>query len=217
MPAGGGSNGYVLKLTAAGAFGWVSPFVAKTAESPDSCVFLADIAVDAAGNVVVGGYYQGQVDLNPSSSVDYRLPNPGPCNGFVAKLSSGGSLAWARQTGGDCVNALAVDASGAVYATGTFGAEGFTPGSGLPAVTSNGGSDVLRDQVHRLRHRGLGLDVRRDRRRHRLRRSPWTPPARSTWPGCYSGTVDFDPDPLTTHELTNTAYDDMFLLKLRQS
>jgi hypothetical protein len=30
------ANGYVLKLTGAGAFGWVAPFVAKTSESPSA-------------------------------------------------------------------------------------------------------------------------------------------------------------------------------------
>ena len=44
--SGPSGSGYVLKLTSAGSFGWVAPFVSKTAESPGSFVTLSDIAVD---------------------------------------------------------------------------------------------------------------------------------------------------------------------------
>ncbi len=33
--------------------------------------------------------------------------------------------------------------------------------------------------------------------------------------GWYLGVTDFDPDTSTTHELTNTSFSDMYLLKLR--
>ena len=215
--SGPSGSGYVLKLTSAGSFGWVAPFVSKTAESPGSFVSLSDIAVDTAGNVIVGGYYKGQVDLNPSSSVDYRLPNTRNYNGFVVKLSTGGSLAWAIQSGGDYVNSVAVDASGAVYATGSFEAQGFTPGFGLPSVVSNGGADAYVTKYTSsgtldwaLTFGGTGNEscygIAVD--------------ASGTiyLAGYYSpGTTDFDPDPLTSHESTNTAFTDMFLLKLRQS
>ena len=34
--------------------------------------------------------------------------------------------------------------------------------------------------------------------------------------GNYAGTADFDPDPTSEHLLTNSAYQDMFLLKLKK-
>ena len=216
--SGNYGSGYVLKLTSAGAYGWVSAFATDRTLDPNAYVSLSDIAVDTAGNVVVGGYYQGQVDLDPSTKVIYRPPNTRSINGFVAKLTSSGSLAWARQTGGDFVKAVAVEASGAVYAAGSFGAaQGFTPGTGLPAVASNGSSDAYVTRftasgtqewawtfggVNADYCYGLAVDA-----------------TGSIYlaGSFYADTVDFDPDPLTAQERTNTAYTDMFLLKLRQS
>jgi hypothetical protein len=210
-------SGYVLKLTSAGSFGWVAPFVSKTAESPGSSVGLSDIAVDTAGNVIVGGSYRGQVDLNPSSSVDSRLPNARNSNGFVAKLTSGGSLAWARQSGGDSVTSLAVDASGAVYATGYFGTEAFAPGFGSPPVTSNGGADAY--LIKFTASGALGWALTFGGTQADTCNAIAVDAAGTIYLAGYYGpsTTDFDPDSLTTHERTNAAYYDMFLLKLRQS
>jgi hypothetical protein len=212
-----GANGYVLKLTSSGSFGWVAPFVAKTAATPGSFIWFSDIAVDASGSIIVGGRYKGQVDFNPSATVDTRLPYTGDyiADGVVVKLSSGGALAWATPLGGAPVKSLAVDVSGSVYATGSFGPV-FTPGFGLPAVTGNGGSDVF---VTKLTTSGsvdwaltfggasgedcvgIALDA-----------------AGTIYlAGTYTRTTDFDPDPLATYELTNAAYANTFLLKLRQA
>jgi hypothetical protein len=216
--SGNYGSAYVLKLTAAGAYGRVSAFATDRTLDPNAYVELSDIALDGAGNVVVGGYYQGQVDLDPSPTVTYRPPTPRGINGFVAKLSAGGSLVWARQTGGDFVKAVALDASGAIYAAGNFyAAQGFTPGSGLPAAASNGGSDAY---VTRFTASGT-------------QEWAWTFGGAGS-DSCSSlavvasgsiylagtfgpGTVDFDPDPLTPQERTNTSSTDLFLLKLRQS
>ncbi|WZP00845.1 hypothetical protein EP7_002500 [Isosphaeraceae bacterium EP7] len=210
--AAGAGNGFALKLTTSGSFAWVAPFVAKTAESPNSSAFCTDIAVDVAGDVVVGGYYGGQVDFNPSPTVDYRLPSSG--GGFAAKLSSAGALAWATPLGGAYINSLALDASGSVYLTGNF-SQVFTPGFGLPSATSNGGSDVFVAQLSNtgavnwaVTFGGTGSD------------NGYAVAVDSAGTvyvaGTYSNTVDFDPDPVATYELTNPAKGDMFLLKLRR-
>lgn len=138
-----GSNGYVLKLTSAGTFAWVSPLVAKTAELPGSFVALNDLALDTSGNVIIGGRYVGQVDFNPSSKIDYRLPNIGSNgDGFLAKLSPAGALTWATPLGGAAVTSVAADAAGSVYAAGSFNTTSpFVPGFGLPTVMSNGLDD----------------------------------------------------------------------------
>lgn len=216
MAVDGGANGYVLKLTATGTFGWVAPFIAKTAEASSSNVYIEDLAVDGAGNIVVGARVIGQVDLNPSASVDFRLPTPNVLNGFVAKLTAGGSLAWARLTGGTNVHSVATDAAGAVYATGGFATDGFTPGPGLPAVTSSGGYDIYVTKFTAagatdwtLTFGGAGTDVSFG--------IAVDVSGNIYLAGTYLETIDFDPDPLTTHERTNMTLIDMFLLKLRQS
>ena len=137
---GSAGSAYVLKLTPSGAFGWVSPFLAETAQSPGAYVNPYSLTVDAAGNIDVGGVYKGKDDFNPSSSVTETLPNIGEdYDGFVAQLSSAGALNWATPLGGAVLSSVATDANGNVYATGTFdNSSPFTPGNGLPAVTCNG-------------------------------------------------------------------------------
>jgi hypothetical protein len=135
----GSPSGYVLKLTPSGAFGWVSPFLAETAQSPGAYVAPYSLTVDAAGNIDVGGVYKGKDDFNPSSSVTETLPNISEYDGFVVQLSSTGALNWATPLGGAYVTSVATDANGNVYATGQFdNSSPFTPGNGLPAVTCNG-------------------------------------------------------------------------------
>ena len=216
--SGNYGSSYVLKLTSSGSFGWVSSFATRTTTATyGSAMTINDIAVDTAGNVVVGGNFQGQIDFDPSSSIDYRLSDTRRVNGFVVKLASNGSLAWARHTGGDAVTAVAVDVAGAVYTTGYFSSTGFSPGFGLPDVASNGASDwyltkytASGSPAWALTFGGAGSESCYG----------LTVDASGTiyLAGYYGpGTTDFDPDPLTTRERTNTAFSDMFLLKLRQS
>jgi hypothetical protein len=101
-----------------------------------------------------------------------------------------------------------------VYLTGSY-SQVFTPGFDLPTSTSNGKNDVF---VARLSSSGAvdwavtfggtGSDA------------GYAVSVDSTGmvylAGEYRDTVDFDPDPVATHELTNSTYTDMFLLKLRQ-
>jgi Beta-propeller repeat len=212
-----GGNGYVLELTAAGAFGWVSPFVAKTAESPGSHVSLNDLALDATGNVIIGGQYVGQIDFNPSPKIDYRLPNIGAStDGFVAKLSPAGSLAWATPLGGAVVDSVAVDTAGAVYATGSFFVTDlFTPGFGLPPATSHGRADAFVAALTAsgavdwaVTFGGTGDDAGR---------GIAVDAAGTIYvAGTYIYTVDFDPEHPGTAVLTNPSYTDMFLLKLKK-
>ncbi|WP_165253388.1 hypothetical protein [Paludisphaera soli] len=213
VSAGTANNGYVLKLTAAGQFAWVAPFVAKTSES---AVAVNEFDFDPSGNIVVGGSYGGQVDFNPNSKVDYRLPtDSASVDGYVAKLSSAGAFVWATQLDNGRVRSLDVDGSGNIFTSGYFQGV-FSPGFGLPSVTSNGDyHDVF---VAELSSSGAvrwvvsfgGPD------------SEWQASIAVDdsglvyLTGSYSGTVDFDPDPLGTSELVNPSYVDAFLLKLRR-
>ncbi|WP_165250379.1 hypothetical protein [Paludisphaera soli] len=161
------------------------------------------------------GLYAGKVDFNPSSKVDYRLPNvTSGSDGFVTKLSSGGALKWATALGGAYIRDLTIDAAGSVYLTGSF-SQTFVPGFGLPSVNSNGRSDVF---VTKLSTTGSVI---------------WATAFGGTSDddsngiavdgagtvyvvGTYRSTVDFDPDAVGTYELSNASWSDSYLLKLRQ-
>jgi hypothetical protein len=150
----GGSNNtaFVLKLTAAGNYGWVSPFMSQNSSSYSSA---NSVVVDGSNNVVVGGYYYGSVDFDPGRGT-HTLPSfyfggtgvfTSP--GFITKLNSSGSLIWAQQVGsgqfgGGDVDSLALDTAGNIYAEGIFANQAdFDPGAGTNILTSNGSTDVF--------------------------------------------------------------------------
>ncbi len=215
--SGPSNSGFVLSLTAAGAFGWVSPFVGQYVDASSYGSSVAQsITLDGSGSVVVGGRYVGPVDFNPGSGTTV-LPGRG---GFVAKLTATGALTWARALEGDTVfvYGLAVDAAGGIYATGAYyGATDFDPGAGVDSRTPVGSQDVF---VLKLDAAGtyqwaeafggaaddIGFGIAVD------------PSGTVSLAGRYSGTVDVDPDPLGTYELTTPgAKNNLFLVKLRQS
>jgi hypothetical protein len=183
------------------------------AQASDANNDVNDLAVDGSGNVVVVGRYAGQLDFDPSSKVDFRLP--GPNGGFVEKLSPAGARVWAASLGGANVRSVAIDASGGVYTIGTF-VQTLTPGAGLPPVTSQGLEDAFVakftstgsvDWATTFGGSSSDLAVA-------IALAPDGTIALAGWSNSYK--VDYDPDPLSTHELINSAFRDMFMLKLKQ-
>ena len=118
--AAAASNAFVFKLRGSG-IGF-TPLYATGFGSAGSDVGRS-VAVDAAGNVFVGGMFQQAVDFDTTAAKAFTLVSGGDSDAFVLKLDSGGAFQWARAFGGyrnDAVNGLAVDAAGNVYATGSF-------------------------------------------------------------------------------------------------
>ena len=76
----GGTDVFVVKLTASGIFGWAESF-GGTGDDGGS-----GIAVDTVGDVHLAGYYQGTVDFDPTTGT-YYLTNPGAYkNAFCLRL-----------------------------------------------------------------------------------------------------------------------------------
>ncbi len=78
----------------------------------------AGIAVDAAGNVYVTGYYQGTASFGGISSTSAGLYDI-----FVAEYNSSGTTQWVQSAGGigsDQGNSITVDVAGNVYVTGFY-------------------------------------------------------------------------------------------------
>ncbi len=218
--SGPGSAGYALKLTTAGKFAWVSPFVGQTAGSSYGYSLASGVAVDGAGGVIVGGSYGGSmsVDFDPGVGT---ATLPAGSGGYVAKLNAAsGGLTWVRGLAGSgtAVYDLAVDAAGGIYATGNFtGTVDFDPGAGVTALTSAGGTDAFVLKLDTAgtfawagafggtgddSGRGIAVDGA----------------GGVSVVGWYMGTADFDPDPGVAYNLTNPGtFNNGFLVKLRQN
>jgi Secretion system C-terminal sorting domain/Beta-propeller repeat len=102
---------FIMKLDASGNFVWANRFGGSGDDHGNS------IALDAASNVHVSGYFTGNANgianLNASGQTDI----------FILKLTSAGSLAWSKKFGNsglDEGNGITVSSSGNVYSTGTF-------------------------------------------------------------------------------------------------
>lgn len=212
-------SGYVLKLTAAGGFAWVSPFVGitpKDSATPGGSI-CNDVAVDAGGNVIVGGYYRGRVDFKPGGGTT-ELPNSvNRDTGFVVKLTSAGALSWAAPFG-VTVKRLGFDAAGNVYAGGEFAGTGdFNPGAGVYNLTAtsrfkdifvvsltSGGAFRWAAALNGTGFAQLnGLAVAGD--------------GTVSLAGIYQESIDFDPDPTATNTLTSAGGSDIFHVKLRRN
>jgi hypothetical protein len=79
-----------------------------------------DVAVDAAGNAVVTGWFEGSVDFGKGGTVSSKNLNK---DVFVVKLNAKGETVWLQTFGDkdhDQGRALAIDDKGSIYLTGLY-------------------------------------------------------------------------------------------------
>ena len=133
----GGTDGFVAKYTPTGTLLWARGFGGTQDER------VTDLAVDGAGNVYVGGGFEGTAGFDLSGS-GFVLTSAGGEDGFITRYSADGTLGWAVRYGGtglDEVSALTVDAGGSLYAGGAFtGVATTLPVPGV-SIQSAGGRD----------------------------------------------------------------------------
>jgi hypothetical protein len=127
--------GFVLKLTRAGAFVWVSAF-----QGTADCMGRS-LALDADGSVYVGGGFSSLCDFDPGPGVDQHLAFFNE-NGFLVKLGADdGHEAWLRTLAGDAcagyVQSITLSSDGRVWATGAVSASCTFGGSAAPATTGD--------------------------------------------------------------------------------
>jgi hypothetical protein len=133
-------NAYVAKINASGSVAWAKAF--KSGSDGYGFGSASGVSVNAAGEVLVAGYYYGSGFAIDSTHV---LTNAGSYDTFVTKLSSNGAVAWAKSLGGtsyDVARAVAFDGSGNAIVTGYFQSSNFA-NPGLPTLSCAGGYDVF--------------------------------------------------------------------------
>ena len=214
-PNGGGgftSDAFVLKLDGQGIFQWAR----RIGGNGDDQSF--GISLDSQGNVLTTGYFQWTADFDPGAGTN-NLSSAGSDDIFVSKLNGLGNFVWARRIGGtnqDRGYALSTDASTNIAVTGFFqGTVDFDPGIGTVNLSASGQSDIFSMKLNDLGNyvwanragaagTDIGYGIKIDASGNVIT------------VGSFQNTVDFDPSPLTTFNLTSTGSDDAFVWKLDQ-
>jgi hypothetical protein len=132
---------FISKLDASGNFIWAKSIGGIPNDRGYS------IAVDAAGNVYISGYFQGTADFDPGPNL-FKLTATGGLDIFILKLDASGNFLWAKQIGessyDDWSYFITLDKSGNLYLTGSFALTvDFDPGTGTSNLTSAGGGDIF--------------------------------------------------------------------------
>ncbi len=131
---------FISKLDVNGNFVWAKS-IGSTSDDFGLC-----ITIDAPGNVLTSGYFKATADFDPSAAT-YTLTSVNARDIFISKLNAAGNFVWAKQIGGSgdqTANALVTDASGNVYATGSFaGATDFDPSAGVFSLNNIGADDIF--------------------------------------------------------------------------
>jgi len=128
----GGADVVLAKYGPGGAHLWSQRFGGTGHEYPFA------VAVDAAGDIFITGYFPGTADFGGGS-----LVSAGGNDIFIAKYSAAGAHQWSLGLGGlsdDLGAGIGTDASGDVYVTGRF--QG-TVNLGGGNLVSAGGADVF--------------------------------------------------------------------------
>lgn len=124
LTAIGGFNSFVTKSDSDGNFLWAKALAQPNDETidPYHSVISKGIAVDADGNVIVVGYFDGgDFDADPGigeyilSATSYEM--------FIIKLDSNGDFMWATSFGTtvdtfESITDVDLDANGDIYVTG---------------------------------------------------------------------------------------------------
>ena len=145
LPISSGGAAFVIKYSAGGTL-----LGFATIDGNNGADAGLGLATDGSGNVVFGGYYfataavpiASLASLNVASGSTLPATSAGSRAGFVIKFAAAGTptgIAVIDGTGADAVYDVGADASGNVYATGTFLSTGAVPLTTLatPPVSSS--------------------------------------------------------------------------------
>jgi hypothetical protein len=142
----GGSDIFIRKYSPDGTVLWTK-FIGGTYDD----VAYA-MAVNSAGEVIVGGIFGGAVDFDPSEGADAKTGTQGGSaknnNAFLLKLTAGGGYAWSKILKQAVITSVVCDAAGAIFYAGSFQSLSSTTSPGVTGYTTqvnfhpNGGSDL---------------------------------------------------------------------------
>ncbi len=134
-----GNDAFIAKYNTNGDYLWAKSIGSGSTDRGTG------VALDAAGNVYLTGYFQGSADFNPGTGD--TLKSGGGNDIFVARYDANGNYQWSKGIGGtgsDLGQAIAVDIAASIYITGGLSsAADFDPGPDTATLTPTGNSDVF--------------------------------------------------------------------------
>lgn len=212
LTANGFEDIFISKLDVDGNLSWVKQIGDNYNETGTA------ITLDVSGNLLVTGYFQGDVDFDPGNGIT-QLSAVGSIDIFVAKYDADGNSIWARSMGGtlnDISLSIAVDLAGNVYTTGYFfGTCDFNPAGGGYPLNSFGEADIFVTKLYANggfawtkqmggpnEDRSFGITVDGAGNVYTI--------------GDFQGTADFDPG-IGQYNFTSKGGQDIFISKLNNS
>lgn len=123
---------FICKYDTSGNFLWGKSIGSQGSDGANA------VAVDAAGNVFITGFFEQTVDFDPGTGV-FNLSSS-PSAAFVLKLNPSGNFIWAKQMNmvDGYIVSIKVGISGNIYLTGAFrGTVDFDPDIGIFNLSSS--------------------------------------------------------------------------------
>ncbi len=177
------------------------------------------VATDLIGNSYITGSFQGTIDFDPGSNMDFHSSN-GDLDVFLLKLDPAGNFLWVKTFGGTGTDegiSITIDPFGNLYMTGHFSSSvDFDPGPDTTELQSAGSYDVF---ISKINTSGNFLGV------WKIGGGSIDEPTNIVTDmdgkiylsGYFSGSSDFDPDSLVDFNLTSAGSQDIFIAKIDSS
>lgn len=143
LTAIGYTDAFVFKLDALGNYVWAK----QIGGAGSGGEIGQSITVDASGNILIVGYYDGTPDLDPGTNTQI-MPFAGSQDLFICKWDASGNYIWGKTINGISVEnsySITTDASDNVYTTGYFNSAtlDFDPGPGTENLSVTGVVDIF--------------------------------------------------------------------------
>ncbi len=202
---------YVTKFDALGNFIWAINIGASGSE------YGKAIKLDANGDILIAGCFQGTVDFDPGAGVNNATATGGT-DMFILRLDAGGNFIWVKDIGSSYTDpkSLAIDNSGNIFTTGVFsGTSDFDPGAGVTSLTGQGNNDIF---ALKLTSTGNFVWAKAIGESGYDNGESITVDATGSCyvTGYFQNTADFDPG-AGTYSLTAAGGDEIFIFKLDAS
>ncbi|MCP4438676.1 MAG: T9SS type A sorting domain-containing protein [Aureispira sp.] len=145
LSSNGGFDYFIQKLDNNGQFLWAQAIGGASVDK----TYMVDL--DQHNNILIAGYFNGNVDFDPSLGTQ-QLSSNGLAEAFIQKLDSMGNFQWVVPVGGsgnDVGYAVSTDINNNVLFTGYFQyTVDFDPSSNIYNLSSNGLPDVFLQKLN---------------------------------------------------------------------